>query len=68
MSGELLSTLIMKAKEEEKQFAAAYENAQAEFDILSANMDRENEEYQRLTSWAEAYNSCSFESKKMFIS
>lgn len=68
LSGELLSTLIMKAKEEEKQYAATYENAQAEFDILSASMDRETKEYQCLTSWAEAYDSCSFETKKMFIS
>lgn len=31
-------------------------------------MDPENREYERLTSWAEVYDSCSFEAKKMFIS
>lgn len=68
LSGELLNTLIMKAREEEKQLAAAYENALTEFNVRSANMDPENREYERLASWAEVYDSCSFEAKKMFIS
>lgn len=68
LSDELLDTLIRNAKEEEKQLAATYEYAQAELDTLSASMDREKEEYERLTSWAEIYDTCSMETKKMFIS
>lgn len=68
LSGELLNTLITRAREEEKQFAIACENAQAELDVLSASVERESEEYDRLTSWAEVYDSLSFEAKKMFIS
>lgn len=67
LSGELLNTLITRAKEEEKQFAIARENAQAELDVLSASVERESEEYNRLTSWAEVYESLSFETRKMFI-
>ena len=58
LSGELLNTLITRAKEEEKQFAIACENAQAELDVLSANVERESEEYNRLTSWAEYMIPC----------
>lgn len=36
--------------------------------VLAASVERESEEYNRLTSWAEVYDSLSFETKKMFIS
>ncbi len=68
LSGELLNALITRAKEEERQLAIACENAKAELNVLSASMERENEEYSRLTSWAEVYDSCSFETRKMFVS
>lgn len=46
----------------------AVSTAQEELDILQTGMEREIEEYDRLLSWAEIYDTCSFESKKMFVS
>jgi hypothetical protein len=44
------------------------EEAQAEISELSKGMEKEQEEYDRLISWAEIYGVCPFETKKMFIS
>ena len=67
-SDELLNTLIEQAKEEEGKLAAACEEAKAEISELSKGMEKEQEEYDRLISWAEIYSVCPFETKKMFIS
>lgn len=67
-SDELLNTLIEQAKEEESKLAVSYEEVQAEIAELSRGMEKEQEEYDRLISWAEIYSVCPFETKKMFIS
>ena len=60
--------LIEQAKEEESKLAVSYEEVQAEIAELSRGMEKEQEEYDRLISWAEIYSVCPFETKKMFIS
>ena len=67
-SDELLDSLVKRAKEELKVLTEAVSTAQEELDILQTGMEREIEEYDRLLSWAEIYDTCSFESKKMFVS
>lgn len=67
-SDELLNTLLVKAKEEEEQLHEACACAQTELNDLTKGMDKEIEEYGKLLSWAEIYDTCSFEAKKMFIS
>ena len=49
-------------------WSTSYEETQAEFGELSRGMEKEQEEYDRLISWAEIYGVCPFETKKMFIS
>lgn len=67
-SDELLNSLIMKAKSEMKALVEAVAAAEIELNDLQAGMEREIEEYDRLLSWAEIYDTCSFETKKMFVS
>ena len=67
-SDELLNTLIEQAKTEEKKRAQAVAAAQEELDLLNEGANREAEEFDHLISWADVYDTCSFETKKMFIS
>lgn len=67
-SDELLNTLIEQAKTEEKKRVQAVAAAQEELDLLNEGANREAEEFDRLISWADVYDTCSFETKKMFIS
>lgn len=60
--------MIEQAKEEESKLAVSYEEVQAEIAELSRGMEKEQEEYDRLISWAEIYSVCPFETKKMFKS
>ena len=67
-SAELLTSLSDKAKEELARLKGALETAQEELDTLQTDGVTESEEYDRLVGWADVYDQCSFETKKMFIS
>ena len=67
-SAELLTSLSDKAKEELETLKRALEAAQEELDILQSNVSAESMEYDRLIGWADVYDQCSFETKKMFVS
>ncbi len=67
-TADMLNALIDEAAKEEEALAAAAEQAKAEYELRQSGMEQENEELNRLKSWADVYDSCSFEAKKMFIS
>ena len=67
-SAELLTSLSAKAKEELDELKEALEEAQAELDRLQSEEVTDSEEYDRLVGWADVYDRCSFETKKMFVS
>lgn len=67
-SDDLLVTLLNKAIEEAKVLSEAVEQAQTEYDSVLSGTDTESEEYERLKSWADIYDTCSFEARKMFVS
>lgn len=68
LSKDLLSTLLEKAGEEEKTLSTAVEEAQQSLnEIIQDDANRETMEFDRLLSWADIYDSCSFETKKMFL-
>lgn len=46
----------------------ALEEAQAELGRLQLEEVTDSEEYDRLIGWADIYDRCSFETKKMFVS
>lgn len=67
-SAELLTSLSAKAKDELDELKEAFEEAQAELDQLQSEEVKDSEEYDRLIGWADVYDRCSFETKKMFVS
>ena len=67
-SAELLTSLSDKAREELTKLKEALEAAQAELESLETSDVTESEEYDRLVGWADVYDRCSFETKKMFVS
>ena len=67
-SAELLTSLSAKAKEELDELKEALEEAQAELGRLQLEEVTDSEEYDRLIGWADIYDRCSFETKKMFVS
>lgn len=64
----LLNELVEKAKGELEVLSAAAEQAKEQLEYVLADDGFEREEYDRLKSWADVYDRCSFEAKKMFIS
>ncbi len=68
LSKDLLTMLLEKANEEERELSLAAEEAQHTLDeLVQDDANRETVEYDRLLSWADFYDTCSFETKKMFI-
>ena len=59
------TSLIQKGKVTEAREAS--EKAIAEHEELKASAKQLIEEYENLISWADLYNRCSFDSKKMII-
>lgn len=68
LSTELLNSMIEQATAECEKLQSAAEKAQSELISISESMDAESEEYGNLVSWAAIYDTCSFETKKMFVS
>ena len=67
-SAELLTSLLDKTREELTGLQRALETAQVELESLETSDVTESEEYDRLVGWADVYDRCSFETKKMFVS
>ena len=53
---------------DEAYMRMALEEAQAELGRLQLEEVTDSEEYDRLIGWADIYDRCSFETKKMFVS
>lgn len=67
-SASLLNDLIEQATEECAQYQEAAEQEQREYEEVTASSSAESDEYDTLVSWADIYDTCSFETKKMFVS
>ena len=67
LSVELLNALV---KETETMIALAQtriDAAQAEYESLLASAENLRQEYDRLLTWADLFDTCSFEAKKMIV-
>lgn len=67
LSVELLNALV---KETETMIALAQtriDAAQTEYDSLLASAENLRQEYDRLLTWADLFDTCSFEAKKMIV-
>lgn len=63
----LLNSLIAQATGEYEDLRLAAEQAQNEFERLSASAEAQKQEYDNLVSWVDVYDTCSFETRKMFV-
>ena len=68
LSIDLLNSLISEAENIILQFKDAVSTAEKEYTALSESAEKLRKEYDRLLSWADLYDSCSFEAKKMIVS
>ena len=67
LSVELLNALV---KETETMIALAQtriDAAQTEYELLLASAENLRQEYDRLLTWADLFDTCSFEAKKMIV-
>ena len=59
---------ILQTKAEYKKLKADLDDAQRQLDETKNTYTGEEREYDNLSSWADVYDQCSIETKKMFIS
>ena len=67
LSRELLNTLVGDAERERGDLLDAVEAARQELQDCLDSSTTEQEEFKRLKSWADLYDSCSFAAKKMIV-
>lgn len=65
---DLLNDLVSKAKQEIQSLTATVDAAKLEFEQHLTSSDVEMQEYERIKSWADLYDTCTFYEKKMIIS
>ena len=68
MSGDLLSELVDKTKGEITELSAAVEAARQELNERMSSAQQEQQEFEKLQSWADLYDNCTFAAKKMIVS
>ena len=68
MPAEMLNELIEKTKAQLEALSENYIESERYLKEKQGGMAAEQEEYKRLKSWADVYDKCNFETKKMFIS
>ncbi len=64
---ELLNDLVEKAKTEIQTLSDSVDSAKRDYEECAASADRERQEFDKLESWADLYDKCTFEAKKMII-
>ena len=65
---DLLNDLVSKAKQEIQTLTTTVDAAKLELEQHLASSDVEMQEYERIKSWADLYDTCTFYEKKMIIS
>ncbi len=68
LNADLLNTLVDRTRAALEEMEQLVEKAKEELDQAIASAGEEEKEYQRLESWADLYDSCSFEARKMIVS
>ena len=63
-----LNDLVSKAKQEIQTLTTTVDAAKLELEQRLASSDVEMQEYERIKSWADLYDTCTFYEKKMIIS
>ena len=68
LSADLLSELVDKTKGEITELSAAVEAARRELNERMSSAQQEQQEFEKLQSWADLYDNCTFAAKKMIVS
>lgn len=68
LSVDLLNELVEKGTQEIEALTATVEAAKQELQERMDSADLERKEYEKLQSWADLYDNCSFAAKKMIVS
>lgn len=68
LSADLLSELVDKTKGEITELSAVVEAAQRELNERMSSAQQEQQEFEKLQSWADLYDNCTFAAKKMVVS
>ena len=65
---DLLNSLVAKCKEEIAELSQEVEMQKAEMEHQLESAAQEQAEFEKLESWADLYDNCTFEAKKMIVS
>ena len=67
MNVDLLNSLVAEASEQIKQLSWQIQTATAELEETVQSASQVLREYDQLMGWAEMYDNCTFEAKKMIV-
>ena len=67
LNADLLNSLVSETAEQIKQLAAQIQSTTAELEETVQTASQVLREYDQLISWAEMYDHCTFEAKKMIV-
>ena len=67
MNADLLNSLVSETMEQIKQLGAQIQTTTAELEETVQTASQVLREYDQLISWAEMYDRCTFEAKKMIV-
>ena len=65
---DLLNSLVAKCKEEITELSQEVEAQKADMERQLESAAQEQAEFEKLESWADLYDNCTFEAKKMIVS
>lgn len=68
LNSDLLNELVGKAKAEIAELQAVVKDAKTELDERMNSVSEEQQEFDKLTTWADLYDNCTFAAKKMIVS
>ena len=64
---DLLNSLVAKCKEEIAELSQEVETQKADMERQMESAAQEQAEFEKLESWADLYDNCTFEAKKMIV-
>lgn len=67
LSSDLLNSLIKEAEEKQTAAKSRLDAATERYDSLVESSQKLQQEYKRIMSWADLYQNCSFDAKKMIV-
>lgn len=67
LNADLLNSLVEETKTQIADLEQQIQKGKEELQVRSSNAEKVRQEYAQLVSWADMYDSCTFEAKKMIV-